>query len=245
MCDFCRFFGQLSRQEIFDLYNRYKLDHEMFSYSPEDYFKLAWDAASCEEREIWTEDKLDRCQWSTRPAHNPGQQWFFTLFFSICDGRMEGMRWTYVRTNNLCENSYHYRLRLGRPCGSTGVINDPLGQTHTHTNSDHNFRLKNFWFLCDILKRGDGRTEGRTTCVKIVITRPAVTVGQPRGSTITLSTTKTTGCSSVPVKKWTWYILTEGSMNRRKTITWSTTKTTECSSIPVKKLNILIDYWFC
>ena len=42
------------------------------------------------------------------------------------------------------------------------VINDPLGQTHRSPASiDHPFPLI-FVLFCDILKRGDGRTD--TTC---------------------------------------------------------------------------------
>jgi len=40
----CRYYGQLSKQEIFDLYDLYRLDHELFGYSPEEFFKLARDA---------------------------------------------------------------------------------------------------------------------------------------------------------------------------------------------------------
>ena len=45
----------------------------------------------------------------------------------------------------------------------TGVINDPLGQTHSHAN---------IVFCCFVfldLKSGDGRTDGRTTCAKTMI----------------------------------------------------------------------------
>ena len=40
----------------------------------------------------------------------------------------------------------------------TGVINDPLGQTHSLGSSEHCFRLKFVLFW----KSGDGRTDGRT-----------------------------------------------------------------------------------
>ena len=45
------------------------------------------------------------------------------------------------------------------------VVNDPLGQTHIPASSGHYFQLKLVMF-CAILKSGDGRT----TCVKRVIT---------------------------------------------------------------------------
>ena len=48
----------------------------------------------------------------------------------------------------------------------TGVINDPLGHTHSLASSEHCFGLK-FVF---ILKSGDGRTHERTTCAKAMIT---------------------------------------------------------------------------
>eukprot|EP00094_Tigriopus_californicus_P007262 TCALIF_06990-PA protein Name:"Similar to CHST10 Carbohydrate sulfotransferase 10 (Gallus gallus)" AED:0.09 eAED:0.09 QI:0/0.5/0.4/0.8/1/1/5/109/305 len=38
-----RYYGTLTSQEIYDLYLRYKLDHELFDYSPEEYLKLAKD----------------------------------------------------------------------------------------------------------------------------------------------------------------------------------------------------------
>ena len=45
-----------------------------------------------------------------------------------------------------------------------GVINDPLGQIHSHTSSEHCFLV----FFLD-LKSGNGRTDGRTTCAKTMI----------------------------------------------------------------------------
>ena len=47
------------------------------------------------------------------------------------------------------------------------VINDPLDQTYSSANSDHYSRLNLF---CEILKSGDGRTDGQTAHAKIVIT---------------------------------------------------------------------------
>ena len=40
----------------------------------------------------------------------------------------------------------------------TGVINDPLGQTHNPIRSDHNSHLKMVLFYA-ILKRGEGRRD--------------------------------------------------------------------------------------
>ena len=40
----------------------------------------------------------------------------------------------------------------------TCVINDPLGQTHSPTNSDHYFHTT-FVLFCDFLKNREGRTE--------------------------------------------------------------------------------------
>ena len=40
--------------------------------------------------------------------------------------------------------------------------NDPLGQTHNPTSSYH-YYLETFVSFCDILKRGDGRTD-RNMC---------------------------------------------------------------------------------
>lgn len=34
-----RYYGQLSKQEIYDLYLLYKLDHELFGYSPQSYLQ--------------------------------------------------------------------------------------------------------------------------------------------------------------------------------------------------------------
>ena len=56
--------------------------------------------------------------------------------------------------------------------------NDPLGQTHSLTD-----RLKYVLFR---KVRTDGRTDGRTTCTKRMITTPPdVTLGRPRGSKMT------------------------------------------------------------
>ena len=41
----------------------------------------------------------------------------------------------------------------------TSVINDPLGQTHSSTSSEHYFQAM-FVLFCDILKSEDGRTDG-------------------------------------------------------------------------------------
>ena len=49
------------------------------------------------------------------------------------------------------------------------VINDPPSQTHSPAYSNHYSRLK-FVLLCEILKSMDGRTDGLTPLVKIVIT---------------------------------------------------------------------------
>ena len=69
------------------------------------------------------------------------------------------------RTDNMCETSHYFRA-VGRPSGSkkekkTGVINDPLGQTHNPTGSYHYFH-STFVLFCDILKTGDERTD--VTC---------------------------------------------------------------------------------
>ena len=41
----------------------------------------------------------------------------------------------------------------------TYVSNDPLGQTHSSTSSDHYFQTT-FALFCDVLKSTDGRTNG-------------------------------------------------------------------------------------
>ena len=51
-------------------------------------------------------------------------------------------------------------LRINKTC----VINDPLGQTHSLASSDHYFLL----FCFDRFEKW-GRTNGRTTCTKIMI----------------------------------------------------------------------------
>ena len=55
------------------------------------------------------------------------------------------------------------------------AINDPLGQTNSPAGSDHCSHLKVVLF-CEILKSGDGRTDGWTSRAKIEITT-AVTRG--------------------------------------------------------------------
>ena len=65
-------------------------------------------------------------------------------------------------TDNLCENSDHYRQGRGRPRGSTSE------KSHTwSTRPVHNPGWQ--WFSSD-LKSWDGRTDSRTTCV-ITISR--------------------------------------------------------------------------
>ena len=49
------------------------------------------------------------------------------------------------------------------------AINDPLDQTHSPASSEHYSRLKIALFF-EILKCGDGRTDGQTKGAKIVIT---------------------------------------------------------------------------
>ena len=44
------------------------------------------------------------------------------------------------------------------------AINDPLGQTHSPTNSDHYFYLK-FVLICEVLISGDGQTYGVQTVI--------------------------------------------------------------------------------
>ena len=51
----------------------------------------------------------------------------------------------------------------------TCEINDPLGQTHIHSSSDHYFHLS-FILFCKLLKIGYGRTDEETTRAEIVIT---------------------------------------------------------------------------
>ena len=41
---FCRNFSQLTKQEIYDLYQRYKLDFELYGYSPDEYIAMGMDA---------------------------------------------------------------------------------------------------------------------------------------------------------------------------------------------------------
>ena len=61
-------------------------------------------------------------------------------------------------------------------CHKTCVINDPRGQTHNATSSDHCFHLK-FVLFCDILNTGDRRTD-RLTCENNDHYRPGLRVGR-------------------------------------------------------------------
>ena len=56
------------------------------------------------------------------------------------------------------------RRHFSYKTNKTGVINDPLGQTHSHASSEHCFVL----FVFVDLKSGDGRTDEWTTCAKIL-----------------------------------------------------------------------------
>ena len=68
----------------------------------------------------------------------------------------------------LCSLYIYVVVKKGK--GRTGVINDPLGQPTVSVGSDCRLILKFF-----------GRTDGRTICVKIVITTGR-DCGRPRGS---------------------------------------------------------------
>ena len=72
-----------------------------------------------------------------------------------CSNKCEGRR-VRSRNNSICGNSDVFKvLTKSKTC----VINDPLGQTHSPTSSEHYFHTK-FVLFCDILKCGDGRTDG-------------------------------------------------------------------------------------
>ena len=64
----------------------------------------------------------------------------------------------------------------------TGVINDPLGQTHILASSEHCFRLK-FVLFCKV--GTDGRTDEWMTCAKPMVPT-AMTMCWPSGSTYSL-----------------------------------------------------------
>ena len=64
------------------------------------------------------------------------------------------------------------------------AIHDPLGQSHSPASCDHYSQLK--LFVSEVLKSGDGQTDGRKLRTKIVTTM-AVTMGRPRGSIETLN----------------------------------------------------------
>ena len=66
-------------------------------------------------------------------------------------------------------------IRAGNNWNKTGVINDPLGQTHSLASSEHCFLL-----FCFAKFEKWGRTDGRTACLKTNM--PAVTVDWPSGS---------------------------------------------------------------
>jgi hypothetical protein len=45
LCSY-RYFGQLTQQEIYDVYLKYKLDHDLFGFSPDEYLAMAKDASN-------------------------------------------------------------------------------------------------------------------------------------------------------------------------------------------------------
>ena len=82
------------------------------------------------------------------------------------------MKTTISRQGNISELEANYlsKLLANRVKNNnykTGVINDPLSQTHSLASSEHCFH---FVMFCQILKSGDGRTYGQTygrmTCAK-------------------------------------------------------------------------------
>ena len=57
-------------------------------------------------------EKKYKISWSTRPAHSSGRQWISLYYVTdgLTDGNTDGR--AYWRTDNMCENSDHYRPRL-------------------------------------------------------------------------------------------------------------------------------------
>ena len=73
-----------------------------------------------------------------------------------------------------CKKLQVLYFKINKPKNKTGVINDSLGQTHSHTSSEHCFLLFCFSSVDGLLY---GRTDGLKTCVKTM----AVTLGWPCG----------------------------------------------------------------
>ena len=97
----------------------------------------------------------------------------FSLFsFSVAEMKRiyRGFK-TECPSGLITEESFHAIYSRFFPHGGKknktgGVINDPLGQTHSHASSKHCFCWFCFYYS---LKSGDGRTDGRTTCAKTII----------------------------------------------------------------------------
>ena len=94
---------------------------------------------------------------------------FLELYQENCSSSFLKKRPSPVLTK---QNGSEYRLLTYIIFDKTGVINDPLGQTHSCASGGHCFRLKLFCF--------EKCTDGRK-CKK-QWSLPAVTVGRPRGS---------------------------------------------------------------
>ena len=63
-----------------------------------------------------------------------------------------------------------FRWGRGEEKDKTGVINDPIGQTHMHANEDRRIsRYAMVYVVCLSIVRMHGRTDVQTTSVKIVI----------------------------------------------------------------------------
>ena len=88
--------------------------------------------------------------------------------------------WYRLTRNIYIENIYRKYI-LNIYMYKTGVINDPLGQPTVPAGSECRWILK--FCAGRTYIRTYGQTDGRTTCVKIVITTGR-DCGRPRGSTI-------------------------------------------------------------
>ena len=78
-----------------------------------------------------------------------------------------------------CNFTFYHHTAINKKGSKTGVINDPLSQTHCPASSDHCFHLKIVLFWA-ILKSGDGRTDRRYVWKQWSL--PAVNGGRPCGS---------------------------------------------------------------
>ena len=125
----------------------------------------------------WTDFHPDKCRLIWRLQHIYRAKTF--LFLNRLSRRWyaHGTQFRNIFTSSIWKNA-----RKKIEWDKTGVINDPLGQTHSHTSSEHDRFLLFCFSRFEKWGRANGRTDGQH--VRKQWSLPAVTLGWASGSII-------------------------------------------------------------